>query len=296
MIERFPEKFTVTLFVLGAFSMLSACGQSKDDPAVTAPEVADTIVETSATENSDTGPENSRRAVVAETLAYAEVDDHLVKGYFVFPEDMIDSLPAIILIHEWWGLDDRVRAIADRIAGQGFVVLAIDLFDGQTATSSGDARQLMLRIVEEPKFAAENIRRAYDWVLETTGATTVGVVGYGFGGGWSLNAAIELPEKLDAAVIFYGQISGHQETLAPITAPLLGFFGADDNIIPADSVVQFETALNSLGIEHEIELYPGAKGGFASLGNRNYNKDLELKSWARMLEFLHRHLASNNEE
>ena len=73
------------------------------------------------------------RAVVAETLAYAEVDDRLVKGHFVFPENMVDPLPAVILIHEWWGLDNVTRNIADRIASEGFIVLAIDLYGSETA-------------------------------------------------------------------------------------------------------------------------------------------------------------------
>lgn len=297
MAEHRVRKFAAMLAVLCAVCALSACGQNQEDVAVTAPAVADEVATPSAIGNGDTTePGSSIRAVVAETLAYAEVDENLVKGYFVFPQDMLDSLPAIILIHEWWGLDDRARELAERIAGQGFVVLAIDLFDGQTAVTPDDARLLMLKVVEEPKFAVENIRQAYDWVLATTGAIEVGVVGYGFGGGWSLNAAIELPDKLDAAVMFYGQVSDNEEMLSRITAPLLAIFGADDNVIPAESIVRFETALQNTGTEYEIESYPEAKGGFSSAGNHNYNNKLALQSWDRMLEFLHRHLNSDKED
>jgi carboxymethylenebutenolidase len=238
----------------------------------------------------------SQLSVVAETLAYAEVNDDLVKGHFVFPEDMVETLPAIILVHEWWGLNDEFRALADRIAAEGFVVLAVDLYGGETAKTPPDARKLMLKIVENPQFAAENLRQACDWVSATAGATQVGVVGYGFGGGWSLNAAMALPDQLDAAVIFYGQVSDNEQDLAPIAAPLLGFFGDADNTIPLDAVHSFELALQNLDKTFEIEIYPGAGGGFASPRNRNFDANLEAESWRKMLQFLRENLREPEQE
>lgn len=236
----------------------------------------------------------SGRAVVAETLAYADVDNQLVKGHFVFPEDMVNPLPAVILIHEWLGLDDVTRGLADQIASEGFIVLAIDLYNGRTATTPPEARELMLEVVENPTFATDNIRQASEWVLTTTGATTVATVGYGFGGGWSLSAAMTLPDKVDATVIYYGQVSDNAEALGTIDAPILGLFGGADSAVPVESVTGFENALEVLGKDFVIDVYPGAGSGFATPGHRNFDEKLARKSWSTMVSFLHQHLLTES--
>jgi len=292
MTGKFIRQITATLIALCTAILVAACDPGAENASEGGSD--NTAVSAPAPDAANGGSKaaTAEREVVAEELAYAEVDEQLAKGHFVFPEDMVDSLPAVILIHEWWGLDDRMRSIADRIAAQGFVVLAIDLYGGKTTNSPADARLLMLTVVEHPEYAAQNIRQAYDWLLESTGAKQVGVVGYGFGGGWSLNAAVDLPQKLDAAVIFYGQVSDNEEVIAEIDAPLLGFFGREDKSIPANSVERFESVLENLGKDYKIELYSDAKAGFASPGNRNFDKALAQKSWNEMLKFLHQHLTN----
>jgi carboxymethylenebutenolidase len=170
-----------------------------------------------------------RRAVVSERLPYADVNDELVYGHFVFPADMVEPLPAIIMIHEWWGLNDNIRAMAERLAGEGYIVLAVDLFGGEIATTPGEARLRMLSVVENPESASENIRQAYGFVGATAGAPRIGSLGWCFGGGWSLNTAMLFPEDLDATVIYYGQVTDDEEKLRTISAPILGLFGAEDN-------------------------------------------------------------------
>jgi carboxymethylenebutenolidase len=230
------------------------------------------------------------RSVVAETLPYAEVDDELVYGHFVFPSDMVDPLPALIVIHEWWGLNDGVRAMADRLAGAGYIVLAVDLFRGKTADYSPDARQLMLEVVENPEPANENIRQAFSFLQETAGAPRIGALGWCFGGGWALNAGMLLPEELDALVIYYGQVTDDQEMLAPIEAPILGFFGEDDRGISVDTVQSFEEALDAQGKNHEIIIYPGAGHAFANPSGNNYNAEVAQQAWEKTLAFLDLHL------
>ncbi len=122
-------------------------------------------------------------------MPYAEVDEELVYGHFVFPTDMLDPLPAIIVIHEWWGLNDNVRAMSDRLAGEGYIVLAVDLFGSGVAKNPKEARRLMLSVVENPESASENIRQAFEFVNATAGAPRVASLGWCFGGGWSLNTA-----------------------------------------------------------------------------------------------------------
>jgi carboxymethylenebutenolidase len=230
------------------------------------------------------------RSVVAETLPYAEVDDELVYGHFVFPSDMVDPLPALIVIHEWWGLNDGVRAMADRLAGAGYIVLAVDLFSGKTADYSPDARQLMLEVVENPEPANENIRQAFSFLQETAGAPRIGALGWCFGGGWALNAGMLLHEELDALVIYYGQVTDDQAMLAPIDAPILGLFGEDDRGIPVDTVQSFEEALDAQGKNHEIIIYPDAGHAFANPSGNNYNAEVAQLAWEKTLAFLDFHL------
>lgn len=234
---------------------------------------------------------NPKRPVVAETLPYAEVEDGLVYGHFVFPSDMVEPLPALIVIHEWWGLNDGVRAMADRLAGEGYIVLAVDLFNGRTATSPSEARKLMLEVLENPQPANDNILQAYDFVKTTAGAPRIGVLGWCFGGGWALNATMLLPRALDAAVIYYGQVTDDQEKLGPVDVPILGLFGEDDRGIPVESARSFEDALQKLGKNHEVVIYPGVGHAFANPSGNTYDAKTAQMAWDKTLSFLDHHLA-----
>jgi len=231
-----------------------------------------------------------QRAVISERLPYAEVNDELVYGHFVFPFDMVDPLPAIIVIHEWWGLNDNVRAMADRLAGEGYIVLAVDLFNGSTANTPEQARQQMLAVVENPEPAADNIRQAYAFVNTTAGAPRIGSLGWCFGGGWALNTAMLFPEDLDASVIYYGQVTDDEERLRDISTPILGLFGAEDQGISVESVQNFEAALERLRKNYEIHIYPGADHAFANPTGNAYNAEAADDAWQKTLAFLNRNL------
>jgi len=231
-----------------------------------------------------------QRAVISERLPYAEVNDELVYGHFVFPSDMVDPLPAIIVIHEWWGLNNNVRAMADRLAGEGYIVLAVDLFNGSMANTPEQARQQMLAVVENPEPAADNIRQAYAFVNTTAGAPRIGSLGWCFGGGWSLNTAMLFPEDLDASVIYYGQVTDDEERLRDISAPILGLFGAEDQGISVESVQNFEAALERLRKNYEIHIYPDADHAFANPTGNAYNAEVADDAWQKTLAFLDRHL------
>lgn len=232
------------------------------------------------------------RAVVAETLPYAEVDDELVYGHFVFPSDMVDPLPGLIVVHEWWGLNDGVRAMADRLAAEGYIVLAVDLFGGKTAQHSPDARELMLSALQKPEMANDNLRQAYEFMRDTGGAPAIGSLGWCFGGAWALNTALLFPDDLDAAVIYYGQVPDDEERLAPLNVPILGLFGENDRGIPVESVKGFQQALENLGKEHEIEIYDGVGHAFANPSGNNYDAEAAQQAWERTVEFLRTHLYS----
>ena len=231
------------------------------------------------------------RPVVSERLPYAEVDNELVYGHFVFPADMVEPLPAVIMIHEWWGLNDNVRAMADRLAGEGYIVLAVDLFEGNATDSPAEARKQMLEVVEQPAAANENLRQAYEFVSQTAGAPRIGSLGWCFGGAWSLNTAMLFPDDLDAAVIYYGQVTDDTERLLPISAPILGLFGAADRGIPVESVRSFEAALDRLHKNHTIHIYPDAAHAFANPSGNAYDAQAAEDAWQKTLEFLDLHLS-----
>ena len=238
-----------------------------------------------------------QRAVVADQkLAYAEVVEELSYGHFVIPADMIEPYPAILVIHEWWGLNEGVRAMANRLAGLGYIVLAVDLFGGETAATPADARKLMLGVVENPDVATENIRQAYEFLRDTAGAPRIASLGWCFGGGWSLNAALLFPNELNAAVIYYGQVTDNEANLRRLNVPILGIFGNEDKAIPVESVKSFEKALMNLEKNYDIEIYPGVGHAFANPTGTNYNAEAAGKAWEKTVAFLDSHLSISDDE
>ena len=233
------------------------------------------------------------RPVDGETLPYADVNNELAYGHFAFPSDMIEPLPAVVLIHEWWGLNDNIRAVANRLAAEGYMVLAVDLYGGATAASAEEARELMLEVVEDPDTARENLRQALEFVGDVAEAPKVGTIGWCFGGGWSLNTAIMFPEDVDATVIYYGQVTSDHDKLRMIESPILGFFAAEDSGIPVESVNEFEEALNRLRLDYELEIYPGVGHAFANPTGNNYNAEAAEDAWQRTLGFLGERLSGS---
>ena len=287
------------VLLAGVFSLtlgIVACQSDNTSDAVSDADRAnvDAMSREHASDTTDPSPAVDvapRRPVVSERLPYGEVDDELVYGHFVFPADMLEPLPAVIVIHEWWGLNDNVRAMADRLAGEGYIVLAIDLYGGKTATTPQQARAQMMSVVEKPAIATENIQKAYEFLSTTAGAPRVGSLGWCFGGGWSLNAAMILGDDLDAAVVYYGQVTDDEDKLSAITAPLIGFFGAEDQGITVDSVQNFESAMARLRKNYEAHIYPGADHAFANPTGNAYNADAAEDAWQRSLDFLQLHLS-----
>jgi len=299
MSHRIPGRGAIVAAQLISFCILAACGRTETGPVAGEEDAAVANVEAMAREHADDTAEPSeaaevepQREVTAERLAYAEVDDELVYGHFAFPSDMIEPLPAVIMIHEWWGLNDNIRAMAERLAAEGYIVLAVDLFGGEAATTPEAARQLMLRAVENSGSVRSNLEQAYAFVTETAGAPRVASLGWCFGGGWSLNTALLFPKELDAAVIYYGQVTDDEDRLASLEVPILGLFGSEDRGIKLESVRRFEEALERLGKDYEIQVYEGAGHAFANPSGNNFNAAYADDAWERTLEFLREHLAA----
>lgn len=294
-------KAGVIIGLLVSGLMLTACeknSQSTDDVKKAAGrETVDAMSREHAEDTTEPSPAVDiapARAVISDPkMPYAEVGDELVYGYFSAPSDVFEPLPAVIVIHEWWGLNDNVRVRADRLAGEGYMVLAVDLYGGEVADSPADARELMLEVVENPEQARANIRAAYEF-LSATGAPRIGSLGWCFGGGWSLNAALLFPNDLDASVIYYGQVTSDEEALRPVNTPILGLFAAEDTGIKVATVEAFRATLEALRKDYEIEIYPGVGHAFANPTGRNYNAEAASDAWSKTLAFLARHLSADD--
>ncbi len=275
---------------------VAACDTGSSGRTVASIEADRENVEAMSLEHADDTSEPSAaaevpptRAVESESLPYADVDDQLAYGYLAYPSGVLEPLPAIVMIHEWWGLNDNIRAMANRLAAEGYMVLAVDLYGGETATTPAEARRQMLNVVENPGLARENIRQALDF-LNIAEAPAIASLGWCFGGGWSLNAAMSFPEDIDASVIYYGQVTDDAEKLKTIGGPILGLFGADDRGISVTSVRSFKAALQRLRKEHDIQIYPGVGHAFANPTGSNYNEAAAENAWQRTLDFLDENL------
>lgn len=228
-------------------------------------------------------------AVEGRKVIYANVDGRHITGYLARPAGEDGAHPGLIVIHEWWGLNDNVEAMARRLAGEGYLALAVDLYGGEVAADRDAARRLMTAAMESPAAAEENLRQAYVY-LDTEGAPRVGSIGWCFGGGWSLQTALLLPGELDAAVIYYGRLSTDRGELAALTAPILGIFGAEDQGIPVATVREFEAVLGELGKSAEIHVYEGADHAFANPSGTRYNAEAAEDAWRKTVAFLRQHL------
>jgi carboxymethylenebutenolidase len=197
--------------------------------------------------------------------------------------------PALVVIHEWWGLNDQIKGVADRFAGQGYAALAVDLYRGKVATKSDEAHQYMAGLPEDR--AVSDLKAAFDYLQQQKEIkkNAVGSIGFCMGGGYSLQLALNEP-RLAACVMFYGRPVTDVEQLKKLTAPILGIFGAEDKGIPPEAVHQFEAALKSAGKPIETHIYPGAGHGFFNETAQAYNADAAKDAWAKTLAFLSQHL------
>ena len=207
-------------------------------------------------------------------------------GYLAKPTES-GQYPGIIMIHEWWGLNDNVRDMADKLASHGYVVFAVDLYDGQVATTADEARQL--RSSFEDKYWVENMNVAVQYIQEQHSPEKIGSIGWCFGGGQSLNLALN-NNDMDATVIYYGSLVTEPQTLSVIDWPILGIFAELDQGIPPAQVNEFESALNEVGITNDIHIYPGVNHAFANPSGERYAPEASMDAWQKTIEFFETNL------
>lgn len=227
-----------------------------------------------------------REATEYTNVTYGGSDGTALHGYLAMPEGA-GPHPAVLLIHEWWGLNEGITILADALAREGYVVLAADAYRGEVTTLFPRALWLRLATPGEQIFADVDAALAYLQGLEAVDPSRVASMGFCFGGGQSLQLGMRQSEKLSATIIYYGSVVTDLEVLRASypAEPVFGVFGEEDQqILPAD-VLEFEANLNTLNIENEITIYPGV--GHAFLTEENYNQPgTAMEAWQQTLAFL----------
>lgn len=209
-------------------------------------------------------------------------------GYIAAPDRTeSQNFPGIVIIHEWWGLNDNMKEMAEELASHGYVVLAVNLFGKEAATTPDEARQQISLF--DPQVGIANMNGAVEYLEANYDVQKIGSVGWCFGGGQSFNLALSNSD-MDATVIYYGSITSDKEKLASIGWPVLGIFAGLDTGIPVESVKEFEKSLDDLGIQNEIYIYPNAKHGFANPSGERYAPEETKDAWQKTITFLHDNL------
>ena len=219
-------------------------------------------------------------------------------GYLVYPNQNQSGekvkLPAVVMIHENKGLNEYIEESANLLAKNGYVVLAVDLFNGEVVTDNQErSGELTGAIRENPGIAIENMKAAVNYLrsLDNVDPSKIASLGWCFGGQQSLQLAINSKDDpLAATVIYYGRLTNDSQAISNITSPVLGIFGGKDQSISVDSVMQFQKALNDTGITNEIYVYPNVGHAFANPSNDNYAPTETADAWKKTLDFLSRNL------
>lgn len=216
-------------------------------------------------------------SVITADVAYFKDAD----GYFAGPETG-EPYPGVVMVHEWWGLNNNVKDVTRELAEEGYMVLAVDLYGGKVAATREEAQAL--RGALDAEEAVANMRAAAQY-LKAHGVAKVASLGWCFGGGKSLELALS-GERLDATVIYYGQLVSDAKKLQAIEWPVLGIFGDKDQLIPVASVEAFKETLTQVGVANEIYIYPGVGHAFANPSGATYAPNETKDAWEKTLAFL----------
>ena len=227
-------------------------------------------------------------ATISSEVIYGQSGDQLHKGYLSQPEN-IKAKSGLIVIHEWWGLNEDIHLMADQLAGLGYDSLAVDLYDGKSAEGVREAFQLMTGLSKNEDAALANLKEAYDYLTNELGAEKVGIIGWCLGGKWSLRGSLMLPNEIDATVIYYGSLIDDREQLATLEMPIIGFVGTKDRPY-INQFIQFDKDLKALNKDYSVHFYEGAGHAFANASGTAYEPEAAEDSWKKTVNFLAAHL------
>ena len=264
--------------LVAANSLLAACTQF---PNENPPPVVDESQPAAETGVSTTGE------LTTGVVEYPDTDDEALMGYLAYQSGG-DPKPAVIVIQEWWGLNDHIKDVTDRFAAEGFVALAPDLYKGQVATEPDEARKLVMEL-DMPE-AVKEIQQAiaYLQAQDYVSGDKVGVVGFCMGGGLVLQTALQ-EEDLGAGVVFYGSPLSPEEA-AGVNGPIMTFIGTEDRI-PVSEVEAMHGAFTDAGIENEYHVYDGAQHAFFNETRADsYSEEASADAWPKTLAWFRQYL------
>jgi carboxymethylenebutenolidase len=211
-------------------------------------------------------------------------------GYLAVPES--GKGPGVVVLQEWWGVDDSVKRIVDRFAEEGFVALAPDLYRGETTDQPSEAEQKMMALSMDQ--AEKDMRGAVDFIAdhEAYDGSGIGSVGFCLGGGlavWSATAN----DKVDAVVTYYYVLPHGKPDFTKVQAPVQGHFGTNDDFVSVDDAKALEQELNDAGADAKFEFYEGAGHAFANDHDRlgTYDENHAEEAWRKTVDFFKRHLS-----
>ena len=189
--------------------------------------------------------------------------------------------PTVVLIHEWWGLNDQIKAVTAEFGRQGYLAVAVDLMAGAVATTPDEARALTRAV--DPAAATDTLAGWIEWLrVHDASNRKIGTVGWCFGGGWSLNASIAAP--VEATVVYYGRVTHTAEDLARLKGPVLGHFAKRDRFIDAAMVSAWEKEMDKAGKHYKTHWYD-ADHAFANPTSARYDMADAQLAWERTLAF-----------
>jgi len=222
------------------------------------------------------------------------------QGYLVYPVSSNDTvskkLPAVVMIHEWWGLNENIKNMANLLAKQGFVVLAADLYKGEVADNPERAMELVQIARNNQNISINNLQSAVKYLslLPNVDSSKIASFGWCFGGGQSLQLALNSQEHpLAATILYYGTpLVTDKALLSKIKWPVLGIFGDKDQAIPVEEINQFGNSLNQSGITNNIHIYKGLGHAFANPSGDNYAPKETEDAWQKTISFLKKYVVN----
>ena len=219
-----------------------------------------------------------------------EANGDSASGYLAMPDS--GSGPGVVVLQEWWGVDDYIKGYCDRFAEEGFAALAPDLYHGDTTDQPDEAQQKMMALSMDE--AEKEMRGAVDYLAAQDGVQgdKIGAVGFCLGGGLAVWAGTA-NQKVGAIVTYYYVMPHGKPDFSKLQAPVLGHFGTADDFIPVDDAKGLQQELTDAGVDAKFELYEGAGHAFANPHDRlgTYDEGKDREAWGKTVEFLRRHLA-----
>lgn len=218
------------------------------------------------------------------------------RGYLAVPEGE-GPFPAVILIHEWNGLVDRIRQTADAFAEHGYIALAADLYGGRTGSNREENISLMREARSNEQRMVDNLDAAVDWLEANTPTTgRIATVGWCFGGGVALSYALG-GQHHEGTAVFYGSLIDDPERMRHVHHEIYGTFAAEDTGIPVDEVEAFVTAMRAAGIDNDVHIYDAVDHGFWLYTERDPRdaRPAAAHAWERLRAYLDRTIGTDAE-